>query len=855
MEPFSSDLKRVRELFEAALDVPPDARESFLEAHCGGDAELLRRVVELLRHEQSSEGFLSAPAASWPSGAELDAESWIGREVGGYRIRSVLARGGMGLVFEAEQASPRRLVALKTLRRRYGSEDSVRRFRLEVEVLGLLKHPGMAQIHGAGTFDDGGEQVPFIAMELVEGARSIVRYATERGLDERARIELFGEVCDAVEYGHRKGIVHRDLKPGNVLVNEAGAVKVIDFGLARVADPDAVRVSLVETLHGGLLGTLEYMSPEHVSGTPLDVDVRSDVFSLGCILYELLCGRPPRDFAGLPIPAAVQRLQSEEPEIPADLPRELRWILVKALERSPERRYASARALAEDLARYLRHESVDAVQPTALYQLSKFGRRHRAFLAAIAAVLVALTVGLVQARNEARRARDAEEYARVQWTVAAGVGRFLGDMFAESHAYRRGADAKVSELIKDAVERLHNVKDPAAHAVLSSYVAEGLLNTDQRDAAIELLEPAWEWMRENVPPGDVRRVHAGALWVDLLEQRGDYDRSLVETRELLDEARSSTEVNPYDVHYLETNLIVLYQRLGRFADAEELVREQLTQLIDVPGEEAGAVDSLHRLGALVMEQGRTSEARELFERGLELARAHDHVSPAYDTVLSMAIGSIHANAGDLDLAEQYMREAMEGFDSGPALASNRISVRLNLLDIFIKRIHRSEPYDTQEVLRLRDETEDLVTEYEPNPGRFHLSIWLLSSRLARLTGDTDRAVELARRVLELSDEQFPGVNPHAPGAYEVLAQAYEEAGDLDRSLATLERGLEVMVEDHGEGSSPWRALARSRVGAHERSGNTDEALVLARELLDRTPDGADDLERNRQLVESLGGAE
>ncbi|MCP3918025.1 MAG: serine/threonine protein kinase [bacterium] len=230
------------------------------------------------------------------------------------------------------------------------------------------RHPAIAQVYDAGIAGEDG--MPYFAMELVEGARDFLRYAEEEDLSLEQRLRLFIRVCDAVQYGHQKGVIHRDLKPSNILVDRSGHPKIIDFGLARTLDHDTA-VMRAGTRAGEVLGTLAYMSPEQLGGVPGDVDTRSDVYSLGVVLYELLTREQPYDVGSSGLPGMVESVRDAEPRRPANLPSDVTWALLKALEKEPRRRYASASELSADLERYLSNEPMLAGAPSAVYRPRK----------------------------------------------------------------------------------------------------------------------------------------------------------------------------------------------------------------------------------------------------------------------------------------------------------------------------------------------------------------------------------------------------------------------------------------------------------------------------------------------------
>jgi len=400
---------RQKQLFQDALDRPRHEREAFLQRACGGDTALLAEVRELLAAEDGAAGFLDAPALT---GALLAAALPHPAQLGPFRILRLIGEGGMGAVYEAEQDRPHRRVALKVLHPELGTPQMLRRFELESEVLGRLEHPGIARIYEAGTHDTGHGLQPWFAMELVEGL-VLTEYCARSALPLEQRIELVARICDAVQHAHQRGIVHRDLKPANILVDAAGQPKVLDFGIARALDGELGRATL-RTDPGMLVGTLQYMSPEQATADPDAIDVRTDVYSLGVMLYELAAGRPPHDLARLPMPEALRRVLEVEPaplRSAAGVPTDVAVIAHKALSKDKDRRYASAREFGSDLRRALRHEPILARPASGLYQLRKFARRHKGLTAGMALAAFALVAATVVSLIQVHVADQAREHA------------------------------------------------------------------------------------------------------------------------------------------------------------------------------------------------------------------------------------------------------------------------------------------------------------------------------------------------------------------------------------------------------------------------------------------------------------
>ncbi len=430
-------------IFFELASVEPERREAHITQRTRGDAELASRVRALLATlKTDTNGFLDP--AEVPKLARRSA-SWEekplapGTQVGDYSIMGVLGQGGMGLVYSARQERPRRTVALKMMRASLFGSSALRRFEHEAEVLGMLQHPNIAQIYEAGAAEMGAGPQPFIAMELVDGP-PINRHAREKQLAHRDIVALIATVCDAVHHAHQRGVIHRDIKPGNILVTRDGAPKVLDFGVSRAVGDDTIAVSM-HTRTGQLIGTLAYMSPEQATGGSDEVDVRSDVFALGVVLFELLSGQLPFDVRTKPIPEAARIIHDTEPRRLASLqPRfrgDLDVIVSRALEKDKARRYQSAADLADDLRRYLDGAPIAAKQDSLLYVLKKQVRRHK-LVSALIAVIAVVIVGFgvvsallaVNASSSAQRAQS-EQYRAEAALAAVTLERARADQSAE----------------------------------------------------------------------------------------------------------------------------------------------------------------------------------------------------------------------------------------------------------------------------------------------------------------------------------------------------------------------------------------------------------------------------------------
>ncbi|HEV8111723.1 MAG TPA: protein kinase [Planctomycetota bacterium] len=432
---------RETELFGRALDFGSDEQGAFLERECAGDRELAARVLALLARDRESTSSLDRSALERLAPPVSAAR--FPERIGPYRILGLLGSGGMGLVYRAEQQSPRREVALKVIRSGVASLELVRRFEKEAQVLARLDHHGIARVFDAGVFEGPAGPEPFVAMELVRG-EPLLEFVDRLASPRTERIELLARICDAVAHAHDQGIVHRDLKPSNVLVRPDGQPKVLDFGVALILRGDSGAITR-QTSAGELVGTLPYMSPEQLDVQPGRVDERSDIYAIGVMAYEVLTGRLPHELGGVSVAAAARLVTESAPPRLGDLDRTLRGdletIVDKALAKEHAQRYASVRELGEDLRRHLRHEPVRAVPPSRLYYLRRFARRNPALTSSVALAALLLVAGTAVSTWQARKAEDAHRHADEQRTLAALAGARVAAEHDDYAASRRLLDS------------------------------------------------------------------------------------------------------------------------------------------------------------------------------------------------------------------------------------------------------------------------------------------------------------------------------------------------------------------------------------------------------------------------------
>jgi eukaryotic-like serine/threonine-protein kinase len=485
------------ELFDAARELPePAARKAFLDRACDGDLALRVRIEELLAAEGEAEQFfadgslamsLPGPAApaSWSASTASEAttqgildEESVGTRIGRYKLVQKIGEGGCGVVYMAEQEEPvRRRVALKIIKLGMETRSVIARFEAERQALAMMDHPNIARVFDAGATDRGS---PYFVMELVRGVR-ITKYCDKNHLGIRQRLDLFIQICHAIQHAHQKGIIHRDIKPSNIMVALHDGVpvpKVIDFGISKATDA-RLADGLSFTAYAQLIGTPDYMSPEQADLSGLDIDTRSDIYSLGVLLYELLTGKTPfdtKELLGSGLDDFRRTLRERAPPRPSDrlltiersevttaaecrrtdpsslyslIRDDLDWVVMKALEKDHRHRYETANGLAMDIQRHLNSEPVTAHPPSGLYQFRKLVRRNRVVFATAGAVALALVIGLGTSTWLFLRERDARQRA-----VTAEQQQAHLRVEAESRAKMTQAALLVSQEKYDDADRL-----------------------------------------------------------------------------------------------------------------------------------------------------------------------------------------------------------------------------------------------------------------------------------------------------------------------------------------------------------------------------------------------------------------
>ena len=661
--------KRMEEIFHQLVDQSEDDTQKMLDELCGDDTELRSDVEQLLAVNDARLGeFMNLPIVSMPRA----------NGISGYTILEAIGEGGMGTVYLAEQQNPRRRVALKTLKSGFASSEVRRRFEYEARILGHLQHPGIAQIFEAGSVTArnaaGWEfEQPYFAMELINGC-SLTDYAEKNGLSTNDKLRLLVEVCLAVHSAHQQGVIHRDLKPGNILVNENGKPKILDFGVARIVDGDPTRHAM-STQMGQLIGTLEYMSPDQLTGDPAQVDTRSDVYSLGVILYELLVGSSPREIGQCSLPDAIHRIQ-HQPAIrisvfDSKLRGDIETIVDKSLEKDKTRRYQSAFELAADINRYLHHRPIEARPASVLYQLKKFARRNLGFVTAAGVVLVTLAAAGVLVASFAIKQSEALDEAQRQILITNAVNAFINeDLLAKANSNSGlKKDATIRSALDAASDKIGGRFEgmPQVEAAIRLTIGRSYFGIGEFDAAESQLNKSYQLYSRELGSDAEKSLEVSNQLAQTYLQVWKLDRADELCQENIRKAETSLGEDHWMTAKCHSTYAILLKRRGRFADAESHYRRAIA-LWDLYGHEDLAQRNIiqNNLGLVLREQKKYDESEAVLRdvvKQWELIVGRRHPSTAFG--LNTLGDNLWTQSKRRDLAEKVR---IEKFDEAAAFS-------------------------------------------------------------------------------------------------------------------------------------------------------------------------------------------
>lgn len=830
----------VKQLFIAAAEIESDGqRLAYLVEQCGPDENLRGEVMDLLAHDQQAEGFLQPEVAILDALDAMDVSPQT-KTIGPYKLLEILGEGGMGVVFAAEQTEPvRRRVALKIIKPGMDTKEVLARFDAERQALAMMSHPNISKILDLGTTDDGR---PYFVMELVKGV-SITQFCDQQQLDMRKRLKLFVTVCQAVQHAHMKGIIHRDLKPSNILVelHDVLAVpKVIDFGVAKATDQRLTNQTLY-TRFSQLVGTPIYMSPEQAELSGLDVDTRSDVFSLGVLLYELITSRTPFDKATLAKASfdEMRRIIREDaPPKPSDrlstlsaadlstisdsrgldprrigqsLKGELDWIVMRAMEKDRSQRYESASSLAADIERYLNDQPVEASPPNPINQMRKFARRNKALLGTISLVAASLVLGIIgttwqailadgaareavierdRANESKQLALDAAEIAKTQTAIAVAVNAFLNDDLLSQANPENQPDPAVSlrTVIDRAAKSIEGpfgdqptVEAAIRHTLAKTYQSLGIY-ADAQTHATRALQVRTEYLGAD----DVSTLQTKLLYAEILGQQGDnrnahqqLDALLNQTRRVLGpEAPLTLEV----MHSLAGQM----EEDGENAEAEALSRQTWEIRRRVLGDEhTQTLASMDCLANVLRELGRLSEAEKLHQQTLDVRRR------VLGAEHQLTVGSMN------NLAIVYSAQAR--FNESEKLKLQVLEIRRRTLD--------AEHPNTLTAIR------NLATVYDYQ-GRYV------------------EAEKLYLEILEVQRRKLGEEHPSTLATLSNLAIVYLELQRYDAAEELKTRVLEIRRRDLGNDHPDTLTSMHNLAVLYRSQRRSAEAQKLALEVLE-----------------------
>jgi serine/threonine-protein kinase len=888
----------VRSLFEELVELSPAERQSRLAALA--DRDLSERVGKLLAADSEAGRFLEAPAVAVAGGlfdglAGMPDEAPPPERIGLYRILGRLGRGGMGEVLLAERADGLydQRVAIKLLRRGMASDEVLGRFSRERRILARLEHPHIARLLDGGATEDGR---PYFVMELVEG-EPITDYCRSKNLTVDERLRLLQDCCDAVAAAHRNLVVHRDLKPSNVLVTKGGEVKLLDFGIAKLLGPDDTGEAAAETRTEFRLLTPAYAAPEQILGEP--VTTATDVWALGALGYELLTGTLPQKREGRSAAALADVASQDVKERPSQrvdrealnalpfespteadrrrlerrLSGDLDNILLAALRREPERRYASVTAFAGDLLRHRDGQPIKARQDTFGYRLEKFVRRNRVGVAAGVLVLASLVTGLAAAAWQAKRAESNAKTAAAAARRAEAVKEFLIGLFEVADPEQAsGGSVTASELLDQAGKRLQTElsSEPDIQADLLEAIARIDKGLGRLEPAEGLAKRSLEIRERIFPPGDAAIGRSLATLGAVKMSKGELDEgekelsralpmleageepdSLATARAKSDfaqvlfwkgqaERAEKSERGVYetyrrvlgDDHVLTAlhlrNLGVLLDEIDRLDESEKAYRESQAVLTRRLGPDHASLGSSYaNLAVLLGRRGKTAEAEELYKRSLEVRRrtlGPNH--PMLGQTLQLT-AVFYVGQGRFDESEALYREAMAIFRSINPKHFEVGKILNGLALIASGRGHHAEAEKTM------IEVEALFREVL---GEKHTFTWQVRGNRAlqvALQGRLEEAERLQREVLERIVEINGKDSQEAITARSRLGETLRKRGRVEEALGFHRESLAAVLKQEGD-SSPATAFERYQLAADLIAAGRPEDRDEARRLLDES---------------------
>ncbi|HEV1287470.1 MAG TPA: serine/threonine-protein kinase [Bryobacteraceae bacterium] len=812
--------ENVKSILNDCLELTPDQRQAHLDAACAGNSEIRAEVESLLEsHSAAGRTFLETSVLEQP------AETLIGRQIGLYRVVERIGEGGMGSVYRAVRESDfHKQAAIKVVKRGMDSDFILARFRQERQILAGLDHPNIARLLDGGMVEDGR---PYLVMEYVEGT-PIVAYCDEYRLSLDARLELFRTVCAAVQYAHQNLVVHRDLKPGNILVNDAGSPKLLDFGIAKLLESDAEKtMTLVRMM------SPECASPEQVRGEAITTS--TDIYSLGVLLYQLLCGALPYKFETLTsaeITRVVCEVEPRKPSAIRSLDADLDNIVLKALHKEPARRYASAEQFSEDIRRHLARLPVIARPDTFAYRFSKFVRRHRAASAATVLAVVSLIAGMAATLWQAHR-------SSVQQQIASAVNEFLrNDVLAQASALKQaGLDSKPDPELK-----VRTALDRAAARIAGKFQAQPEVEAAIRQTIGEAYQDLGLYpdaQRQVERAVELRRRVFG-------EKNRDTLQSMDTLAELYDIQGKNAEAESLQSHVLDLRRHALgeqhpdtlasmeelgdeYMHLGKFADAETFLSKALELRRRVLGEEhPDTLISMNDLAMLYDLQGKYAAAEQLYVKANNIRMRVLGPDHPFTLTGMNNVAVLYSHQGKYAQAESLTAQILE--TRRRILGPDHPLVLETMNNLAVQRIYQ-EKYDQAEPLLAEALEFNRRTFGGENPKTI-ASMNNLAG-LYRRKGDYKKAEPLYREALEIQSRKAGEKHPLTLSVMNNLASVLQGEGQYPQAEQLYTKVLDlrsrVLGADHPDTLRTQIGLASVYVD----QSKFERAHALARQTLDR----------------------
>jgi len=844
----------IRKLFHSAMEHPPERRREFLRGACGDDDDLFRRVLALIEHADTPDEQFGGIVRDAAADAMQTDRPEFEQRIGNYRLLEIIGTGGMGNVYLAERADEHyeQRVAIKLLHPGHGDRALVTRFRAERQMLARLEHPNIGRLLDGGETDAG---ISYLVMEYVDG-RPVDRYCDEQQLTIPQRLRLFQKICSAVGYAHRNLVVHRDIKPSNILVTSDGEPKLLDFGIAKLLDEDAAAFTAAFTREGAGVMTPEYASPEQVRSEP--VTTATDIYSLGVLLYRILCGRmpyrsralnsglarailteiPSRPSAALtPLPgrsadddemrsigtARQSSLQGLVRRLQGDLDN----IALKALRKEPELRYPTAAAFADDIENYLSFRPVSARPASLGYRSVKFLRRYRTGVAvgvAVAALIAVSVVQIVQQRDKARIAALQSEQ----------VVRFLGNLFVSASPLKAQGDTITArDLLQTGVADIGKLDNqPQVQARLLEIMGTSFSYIGDFDRAKDVMQRALTIRRQRLPYDAAAISENLREYSDAYRLSGDFDeaeRMLRDALAVLDEASAESRSRRA---YVMARLGLVLRVQGRQQEALDLL-EKAAAIKEALGEtdDPDAIDIYGNLANALDDAGRLAEA-ESMNRKVVAASRKTLGDKDPNTVIRIGnLGLIQTRRGDYAEALKNIDEAYASihdiWQSNPRELHWAARIKALLYE-FIGRF--------ADALQLREEQQRLARDYFGPDSHEYARALMDLGELRLITGKTGKANALLDEALA-AEENAGGADT---ASFRIrVAMARNAAGDFPAAEAVARQALSSSDElPVSTKTSLQRELARalSGQGRYDEAGTLFDESLRAREAV-YGPDG------------------